>query len=68
MSPFPRERIPLMKIKSVRETLRGKSLLKAYLEKHPYRLGYKFLHEPDSGITFAPMRNYLDVSGGRREG
>ncbi|KAM5223986.1 pregnancy-associated glycoprotein-like [Hipposideros larvatus] len=55
--------IPLTKIKSMRENLREKNLLKNYLERYPYRLTYKFLQkQPDSGIPFEPMSNYLDLS------
>lgn len=60
--PFPTERIPLIKIKSMRENLRRKDLLKDYLEKHPYRLFYKFYKQSNSEATYEPMRNYLDVS------
>ncbi|XP_066110118.1 pepsin F-like [Saccopteryx bilineata] len=52
--------IPLTKIKSMRETLREKDLLKDYLEEHPYSQAYKFLHE-EPGATSVPMRNYLDL-------
>ncbi|XP_015989654.1 pregnancy-associated glycoprotein [Rousettus aegyptiacus] len=53
--------IPLIKIKSMRENLRRKDLLKDYLEKHPYRLFYKFYKQSNSEATYEPMRNYLDL-------
>ncbi|XP_006169692.1 pepsin F [Tupaia chinensis] len=55
--------IPLMKIKSMRENLRGNNTLKDYLEKYPNSLAYKFLHkQPDPGVSFEPLRNYLDLA------
>nr|XP_017508033.2 pepsin F-like isoform X2 [Manis javanica] len=55
--------IPLAKVKSIRENLREKGMLKSYLEKHPYRQSYKFLNEdPNPKVTFEPMRNYLDMA------
>lgn len=57
-------RIPLTRIKSMRENLREKDELKDYLEKHPYNLAYKFVEsvDPDTGVYYESMRNYLDVS------
>ncbi|KAK2100380.1 hypothetical protein P7K49_021728 [Saguinus oedipus] len=56
-------RIPLRKIKSIRENLQENDRLKDYLEKYPYSLTYKFLDQyQDEGISLEPMRNYLDVS------
>ncbi|XP_004437499.1 PREDICTED: pregnancy-associated glycoprotein-like [Ceratotherium simum simum] len=55
--------IPLMKVKSIRENLREKDMLKDYLEKYPYRLTHELLYtQQDSGVTFEPMRNYLDLA------
>nr|AAB91421.1 pregnancy-associated glycoprotein [Equus zebra] len=55
--------IPLVKIKSLRENLREKDMLKEYLEKYPFRLTHKLLHKhADSGVAFEPMRNYLDIA------
>ncbi|XP_039716179.1 pepsin F-like [Pteropus medius] len=53
--------IPLIKIKSMRENLRRRDLLKDFLEKHPYRLSYKFYKQSNSEVTYEPMRNYLDL-------
>ncbi|KAL4697255.1 hypothetical protein H8959_002953 [Pygathrix nigripes] len=54
-------KIPLMKIKSIRENLRENDMLKDYLEKYPSGLAYKFLDQyQDNGISLEPMRNYLD--------
>ncbi|XP_017726240.1 PREDICTED: pepsin F-like [Rhinopithecus bieti] len=56
-------KIPLMKIKSIRENLRENDMLKDYLEKYPSRLAYKFLDQyQDNGISLEPMRNYLDLA------
>lgn len=57
---FPAGSIPLTKIKSMRESLREKDLLKDYLQRHPHSRAHKLLRKP--GATFEPMRNYLDVS------
>ncbi|KAK1335414.1 hypothetical protein QTO34_003200 [Cnephaeus nilssonii] len=51
--------IPLTKIKSMRESLREKDLLRDYLQRHPYSHAYKFLS--GEGVTVQPMRNYLDL-------
>ncbi|XP_030665904.1 LOW QUALITY PROTEIN: pepsin F-like [Nomascus leucogenys] len=54
-------KIPLM-TKSIRENLRENGMLKDYLEKYPYNLAYKFLHQyQDNRISLEPMRNYLDL-------
>ncbi|XP_033061806.1 pepsin F-like [Trachypithecus francoisi] len=56
-------KIPLMKIKSIRENLRENDMLKDYLEKYPSGLAYKFLDQyQDNGISLEPMRNYLDLA------
>ena len=51
--------IPLMKMKTMRETLmeKKKNLLNNFLEEQAYRLS-----KNDSKITIHPLRNYLDVS------
>uniref|UniRef100_A0A8C9GMU1 Peptidase A1 domain-containing protein n=1 Tax=Piliocolobus tephrosceles TaxID=591936 RepID=A0A8C9GMU1_9PRIM len=56
-------KIPLMKIKSIRENLQENDMLKDYLEKYPSGLAYKFLDQyQDNGISLEPMRNYLDLA------
>nr|XP_021532391.1 pepsin F-like [Aotus nancymaae] len=56
-------KIPLMKIKSIRENLWENDMLKDYLEKYPYSLAYKLLDRyQDQGISLEPMRNYLDLA------
>ncbi|XP_016055842.1 PREDICTED: pepsin F-like [Miniopterus natalensis] len=52
--------IPLTKIKSMRESLREKDLLKDYLQQNPYSHAYKFFRK-QQGVTIEPMRNYLDL-------
>uniref|UniRef100_G1Q8B6 Peptidase A1 domain-containing protein n=1 Tax=Myotis lucifugus TaxID=59463 RepID=G1Q8B6_MYOLU len=51
--------VPLMKIKSMRETLRERDLLRDYLQRHPYSQAYKLLRKPR--VTVQSMRNYLDM-------
>ncbi|XP_012518148.1 PREDICTED: pepsin F-like [Propithecus coquereli] len=56
-------RIPLMKVKSIRENLRENDMLRDYLEKYPYNPA-RFLslyHQPRQ-VNFEPMRNYLDMT------
>ncbi|XP_024430247.1 pregnancy-associated glycoprotein-like [Desmodus rotundus] len=52
--------IPLTKIKSMRDSLREKDLLKDYLEEHPYSQAYRFIQK-QPGVTYESMRNYLDL-------
>uniref|UniRef100_A0A8D0VAF9 Peptidase A1 domain-containing protein n=1 Tax=Sus scrofa TaxID=9823 RepID=A0A8D0VAF9_PIG len=62
--PMHRERIPLTKVKSVRESLREKGLLKNFLKEHPYNMIQFCLMKNSSYVRkFAshPLRNYLDV-------
>uniref|UniRef100_A0A8D0VAW4 Peptidase A1 domain-containing protein n=1 Tax=Sus scrofa TaxID=9823 RepID=A0A8D0VAW4_PIG len=61
--PMHRERIPLTKVKSVRESLREKGLLKNFLKEHPYNMIQFCLMKNSSYVRkFAshPLRNYLD--------
>uniref|UniRef100_A0A4X1TNU4 Pregnancy-associated glycoprotein 2-like n=1 Tax=Sus scrofa TaxID=9823 RepID=A0A4X1TNU4_PIG len=48
-------KIPLTKVKSVRESLREKGLLKNFLKEHPYKMIQNLK------ITSHPLRNYLDM-------
>lgn len=57
---FPAESVPLTKVKSMRESLRERQLLRDYLQRHPYSQAYKLLRQPR--VTVQPLRNYLDVS------
>ncbi|XP_034376757.1 pepsin A-5 isoform X1 [Arvicanthis niloticus] len=55
-------KIPLMKIKSMRENLRESSVLKDYLEKYPRSRAHVLLEQRrNPAITYEPMRNYLDL-------
>ncbi|XP_011957334.2 LOW QUALITY PROTEIN: pregnancy-associated glycoprotein 2-like [Ovis aries] len=47
--------LPLRKMKTLRETLREKTLLNNFLEEHAYRLS-----NSDSKTATHPLRNYLD--------
>ena len=49
--------MPLRKVKTLRETLRGKNLLNNFLEERAYRL-----FKNDSKTAILPLRNFLDVS------
>ncbi|XP_006109124.2 pepsin F-like, partial [Myotis lucifugus] len=51
--------IPLTKIKSMRESLRERDLLRDYLQRHPYSQAYKLLRKPR--VTVQSLRNYLDL-------
>uniref|UniRef100_A0A8C7C886 Peptidase A1 domain-containing protein n=1 Tax=Neovison vison TaxID=452646 RepID=A0A8C7C886_NEOVI len=64
LSLMPASRIPLTRIKSMRENLREKDKLRDYLEKHPYNMAYKFVDSADldPGVYYEPMRNYLDLA------
>lgn len=60
------ERIPLRKVKSIRENLRDKGLLKNFLGEHSHDLIQNRLTEesaPQKNISQQPLRNHLDVSG-----
>ncbi|XP_020938612.1 pregnancy-associated glycoprotein 2-like [Sus scrofa] len=48
--------IPLTKVKSVRESLREKGLLKNFLKEHPYKM------IQNQKIACHPLRNYLDMA------
>lgn len=55
-------KIPLMKIKSMRENLRESDMLKDYLEKYPRSRAHVLLERRrNPAITYEPMRNYLDL-------
>uniref|UniRef100_F1RIE5 Peptidase A1 domain-containing protein n=1 Tax=Sus scrofa TaxID=9823 RepID=F1RIE5_PIG len=61
--PMHRERIPLTKVKSVRESLREKGLLKNFLREHPYNMiQFRLMKNSSYVRKFAshPLRNYLD--------
>uniref|UniRef100_A0A4X1VLH3 Peptidase A1 domain-containing protein n=1 Tax=Sus scrofa TaxID=9823 RepID=A0A4X1VLH3_PIG len=62
--PMHRERIPLTKVKSVRESLREKGLLKNFLKEHPYNMIQNLLSKNSSHVqkfSYQPLRNYLDM-------
>ncbi|NXT53554.1 PEPA protein, partial [Pluvianellus socialis] len=50
-------RIPLRKVKSLRQVLREQGLLETYLKQHPYSLAAKYF---SSRISVEPLENYLD--------
>ncbi|XP_040603549.1 pepsin A-5 isoform X2 [Mesocricetus auratus] len=55
-------KIPLMKIKSMRENLRENNMLKDYLEKFPRRRAHVRLEQRrNPAVAYEPMRNYLDL-------
>ncbi|XP_047630070.1 pregnancy-associated glycoprotein 2-like isoform X1 [Phacochoerus africanus] len=57
-------RIPLRKVKSIRENLREKGLLKNFLEEHPHDLTQNHPTEdsaPQKNISQQPLRNHLDM-------
>ncbi|XP_075831345.1 pepsin A-5 [Microtus pennsylvanicus] len=58
-------KIPLMKIKSMRENLRESDMLKDYLEKYPRSHAHVLLEQRRNpavtSVTYEPMRNYLDL-------
>ena len=54
------ERIPLMKVNVMQETLNEKSLLNNFLKEYAYRLAQ--ISTRNSKMTSVPMRNFLDVS------
>ncbi|XP_027595442.1 pepsin A-like [Pipra filicauda] len=49
-------RVPLRKMKSLRERLREQGLLESFLEQNPYNLAAKYL----PGIAVEPLQNYMD--------
>ena len=64
--PMHLARIPLRKVKSIRENLREKGFLKNFLDEHPHDMIRSRLTEnsaPQKKNTTLPLRNYLDVSG-----
>ncbi|NXA17744.1 PEPA protein, partial [Ibidorhyncha struthersii] len=50
-------RIPLRRVKSLRQTLREQGLLETYLKQHPYNLAAKYF---PTRISAEPLQNYLD--------
>ncbi|KAM6158164.1 pepsin F-like [Rhynchocyon petersi] len=52
--------VPLKKIVPLRERLREKDLLKAFLELYPYS-SLEYLYQ-QPGVSFQPLRNYLDLA------
>ncbi|NXR89311.1 PEPA protein, partial [Hypocryptadius cinnamomeus] len=49
-------RVPLRKMKSLRQRLQEQGLLESYLEQHPYNLAAKYF----PGIAVEPLENYMD--------
>ena len=54
------ERIPLTKVKTMRNTLSEKNMLNNFLKEHAYRVSQ--ISSPGSNITIHPLRNIMDVS------
>ncbi|NXN26054.1 PEPA protein, partial [Nycticryphes semicollaris] len=50
-------RVPLKKVKSLRQTLREQGLLEKYLQRHRFNLAAKYF---PSHISVEPLQNYLD--------
>ncbi|XP_040111871.1 pregnancy-associated glycoprotein 1-like [Oryx dammah] len=53
-------KIPLRRVKTMRNTLRGKNMLNNFLKEHPYRLSQ--ISFRGSNITIHPLRNIMDVA------
>ncbi|XP_036151704.1 pepsin A-5-like isoform X1 [Myotis myotis] len=51
--------VPLTKIKSMRESLRERDLLRDHLQRYAHSRANKLLRQPR--VTVEPMRNYLDI-------
>ncbi|NXB06601.1 PEPA protein, partial [Cnemophilus loriae] len=49
-------RVPLRKMKSLRQRLQEQGLLESYLKQHPYNLAAKYF----PGIAMEPLENYMD--------
>ncbi|NXB40996.1 PEPA protein, partial [Eulacestoma nigropectus] len=49
-------RVPLKRMKSLRQRLQEQGLLESYLEQHPYNLAAKYF----PGIAVEPLENYMD--------
>ncbi|KAF4797536.1 Pepsin A [Turdus rufiventris] len=49
-------RVPLRKMKSLRQRLQERGLLESYLKQHPYNLAAKYF----PGIAVEPLENYMD--------
>ncbi|NXV00499.1 PEPA protein, partial [Cettia cetti] len=49
-------RVPLRKMKSLRQRLQEQGLLESFLEQHPYNLAAKYF----PGIAVEPLENYMD--------
>ncbi|NXI06774.1 PEPA protein, partial [Irena cyanogastra] len=49
-------RVPLKKMKSLRQRLQEQGLLESYLKQHPYNLAAKYF----PGIAVEPLENYMD--------
>ncbi|NXI85435.1 PEPA protein, partial [Rhipidura dahli] len=49
-------RVPLRRMKSLRQRLQEQGLLESYLEEHPYNLAAKYF----PGIAVEPLENYMD--------
>uniref|UniRef100_H0XNA3 Peptidase A1 domain-containing protein n=1 Tax=Otolemur garnettii TaxID=30611 RepID=H0XNA3_OTOGA len=55
-------RVPLIKVKSMRENLQENGMLKEYLEKFPYS-PVKFLsNDQNKKVNYESLRNYLDLT------
>uniref|UniRef100_A0A8D1BVK0 Peptidase A1 domain-containing protein n=1 Tax=Sus scrofa TaxID=9823 RepID=A0A8D1BVK0_PIG len=57
--------IPLTKVKSIRENLREKGLLKNFLKEHPFTMIQNRLNQkpaPQGKVSRQPLRNYFDMA------
>ena len=53
------ERIPLRRVKTMRNTVSGKNMLNNFLKEHAYRLSQ--ISSRGSNITIRPLSNIMDV-------
>uniref|UniRef100_H0Y0C1 Peptidase A1 domain-containing protein n=1 Tax=Otolemur garnettii TaxID=30611 RepID=H0Y0C1_OTOGA len=54
-------RVPLIKVKSMRENLQENGMLKEYLEKYPYSPAKFLSKNQNKKVTYESLRNYLDL-------
>ncbi|XP_062974797.1 pepsin A-like [Elgaria multicarinata webbii] len=54
-------KVPLKKVKSLRQNLKEHGLLEEFLAKHPYNLGSKYFPELAGAYDAEPLQNYMDL-------
>uniref|UniRef100_H0XP70 Peptidase A1 domain-containing protein n=1 Tax=Otolemur garnettii TaxID=30611 RepID=H0XP70_OTOGA len=55
-------RVPLIKVKSMREKLQENGMLKEYLEKYPNSPAKFLSNNQNKKVTYESLRNYLDLA------